>query len=329
MVKKRIKLENNVKETIKIENVRKEDGTLTIKIWNDSFDFFLKQKLLQGLSDRTLRDYKMYKKFADNYFQEYLGLQEYNELKVEHFVEYISYMKFTKEYANNTINIRLRYPKAYLTWLYDEELIDRNISKKIKLVKTPADTVRAFTDAEVRKLLKVIDKNTYRGFRDYTFFLLILDTGIRVSEALNLTNKDIDLTNAMITVQADNSKTNELRYLPVSFNVISLLRELRKVTKSYNDKYAFVNETGDQLTYNAIRISMDRYKNKAGLDKCTLYMLRHTFATNAVKQGIDTFTLQKLLGHKELATSRKYVQLNKEFLIEKKSRINTIKNYIR
>lgn len=324
MGNKRIKLD----EIIEINPVSKEvHSKLTIGDFNNLYAEFLKRKMLQGLADVTLEDYQMYKKTLDDYLEQVLGLHESITLKIEYFIEYINYMKLQKQYSNNTINIRLRYIKSYLNWLQEEEYLKENFNKKIKLMKIPKDTVQALNGSEVKKLLKQIDTNTFTGFRDYTLFLTILDTGIRVKEALALEIEDINLESSIITVTAKKSKTRNVRFLPISKRVSRLLNELTKLSKKYNSNHVFINEYGTQLQYLGIRSSMQRYSKKAGV-KCTLYMLRHTFATNAVKANMDIFSLQRIMGHVELSTTRKYVQLDTKTIQEKHKQANVLEKLL-
>lgn len=326
MAIKHIKMDN----IIEVDKPTKIDrNKFTLYNFHNLFDTFLNRKSIEGIANRTLKDYKMCKKFLDNYFYDVLGLSKSNSLKTNYFHEYVAYMKLQKQYANNTINIRLRYIKAYLNWLYEEEYLKENISKKIKLVKTPKDTIKPLNTNDVRKILKEIDTTNYSGFRNYVFILLCLDTGIRIQEAISLEVEDINIRNAVITVKADNAKTRETRFLPVSNKVIRLLKQLIQVSNKYNSPWIFLSERdGTQLTYNAISSAFNNLVKKAKINKkCTLYMLRHTFATNAIKADMDIFTLQRIMGHTELSTTRKYIQLDTKHLIKKKNQIDTLKDY--
>ncbi|WP_040212546.1 tyrosine-type recombinase/integrase [Clostridium polynesiense] len=320
----RIKLD----KIIEINPISKDiHDKLTIGNFNNLFYVFLKVKMLQGLSDVTLNDYRRYKKTLDYYLKQVLGLEESMMLKVEYFIEYINFMKLQKKYSNNTINIRLRYIKSYLNWLKEEEYLKENFNKKIKLMKTPKDTITALDAGQVKKLLKQIDTTTFTGLRDYTLFLTILDTGIRIKEALALEVEDINLNDSIVTVKATNSKTRTERFLPISKRVARLLNELIKISNKNNSNYVFINEYGMPSCYLGVRSAMNRYSQKAGF-RCTLYMLRHTYATNAVKAGMDIFSLQRIMGHTELSTTRKYVQLDTKTIQEKHRQANVLEKLL-
>lgn len=324
MGNKKIKLEEIIEINPQSNSVHSK---FTIKDFNDKYKTFLQRKILQGISDTTLSDYRKYKNILDNYFQKVAGLEESTILKVEHFIEYTNYMKLQKKYKNNTINIRLRYIKSYLNWLSEEGYLKENFSYKIKLMKTPKDTVKALNATEVKRLLKQIDTYSFAGFRDYVLFLTILDTGIRVKEALTLEIKDVNFSENIITVTAQKSKTRNVRFLPIGKRVSRLLNELIKISQKNNSEYVFINQYGLPFEYLGARSAMHRYAEKAGF-KCTLYMLRHTYATNAVIAGMDIFSLQKIMGHSDLSTTRKYVQLDTKTIVEKHSEANVLEKLL-
>ncbi|GIM30124.1 hypothetical protein CPJCM30710_27900 [Clostridium polyendosporum] len=211
MVRKKIAL--SLKENFSPCDIKTE-AKFTLENLMELYQKFINKKTLEGLSARSLKDYNTHFNYLMKYLLDTLGLPQSVELKAEYFNEYIAYMKLQKGLSNNTINIRLRTIRAFLRWLNKEDYII-NIHSKIKLLKTPIDTVHPLSASEVKSLLKLCNLNTFVGLRDYTVMVLILDTGIRINELLNLKIDDVNLKTGIITVRAEIAKTRASRFLPL------------------------------------------------------------------------------------------------------------------
>lgn len=292
---------------------------------------FMVEKTLEGLSPRTLSDHETHlKNFVDYVALEYRSNLNRVALDRDIFRNYVSYMMQERKYKPATINVRLRPLKCYLKWLFNEGKIGENLSIKIKLVKTLEDEIKPLSDADVKLMLKMPDKTSYAGFRDYCIMVLMLDNGIRVNETVNIKLDDIDLKLGLITIRAETAKTRISRQIPISKKTINLLKELIDINKANDVDYLFPTNAGDKANPKQIIQNFTRYGKKAGIKvRCTPHVWRHTFAVNAVKADMDVFTLQRIMGHRTLSTTRGYIQLEKSDLIEKHQRGNMVDKYIR
>lgn len=163
-----------------------------------------------------------------------------------------------------TINIRLRTLKCYLKWLFDEGHIEFNYSMKLKLMKTPEDTIKPLSDSDVRKMLKTPDKSIYSGYRDFTFMVLMLDCGIRVGEAMNMKISDVDLKIGLINARAESAKTRIFRQLPLSSKTCKLMKELVKIAQDNQCDYIFQSTYGGKLDKNVVIQNFEKYGKKSG-----------------------------------------------------------------
>lgn len=329
---KKIKFNPNTKLETDLQIDRDLNDKITIQNFIELHETFMRDKELEGLAERTLKEHKI----NLNYFQLYVKNNIQSDLNciavdTQIFKSYIYYMLQEKQYSPFTINIRLRTIKCYLNWLYQNNYITENISIKLKLVKTPQDTVQPLTDLEVKHLLKACNLSTYAGFRDYVAIILILDCGIRVGEMVQLKIQDIDLKEGLITVRAEVAKTRVSRQLPISSNTCKLLKELTDCSKENKTEYLFQSTYGGQIRKNNLILSFRRLGEKIGMTKrCTPYVFRHTFATNAVKSGVmDLMTIQRIMGHSSLVTTRKYVQLETKDLKKKHSQASPIDRFFK
>ncbi len=288
-------------------------------------DKFIQCKKLEGLRVRTIENYETTFRYCKEFA--YQSGKNRGAVTEDFFRDYIYYMTFEKSYSPFTVNIRLRTIKTYLNWLYSEKYINNNLSLKIKLLKTPVDKVQPMANSDIKRLLDTCDFTTYTGFRDFCVIILILDTGIRVGELVQLVIDDVDIKNCFIRVRSEVSKTVTERCLPIGKKTAEYLNELIKIAKSMNSEYIFQSTYGGQIKKQNLELSFRRLADKAGV-KGTLYQIRHTFATNAVKQGMSLFHLQKIMGHSVLQTTRQYVQLDNDELKQAHDRFSIMNEFI-
>lgn len=290
---------------------------------------FMTVKKLEGLANKTLSDHITFMR----YFKEWL----YGEVKdcenrvVEKgvFLEYIAYL-FQREYKPCTINLRLRTLKCYLRWLYTERIISEDISPKIKLVKVPKDTKEPLTVVEVKKIFKVMDLAEYSQFRDYVIMMVILDCGVRINELLNVKVEDYNSKDKTIKIGSETAKTREARILPISSKTARLLQRLITIAENNGEEYIFCSSYGGRIhTINVIK-NFEKYGKRAKVTnkQTTPHNYRRAFAVEAVKAGMDVFTLQKMLGHANITTTRIYVNLDNTHLIKAHERLNIINRFV-
>ncbi len=291
-------------------------------------DTFVNLKRLEGLAPRTLRDYVTHM----NYLKKWLNLEQRlvgnRWLEKALFNEYSAHM-ILKQYAPCTINVRLRTLKTYLNWLQEEGYLNENLASKIKLVRVPKDTIKPLISNEIKQMLKAVNTSNYTGFRDYCLMILMLDNGIRVNEAVNVTLNDVDIKRKVIIVRSETAKTRTERFLPISKKTAGLLDQLIETSKDNGEEYLFLSSLGGKLDPLVIIHNFGKHGKKAGITKrCSPHVWRHTFAVNAVKGNMDVFTLQRILGHASLTTTRQYIQLDDEFISAKHSEAGVLDRFV-
>lgn len=292
------------------------------------FDEFITLKTLEGLAPRSILDYQT----NTRYFKEYLEQEQRTALvrfiDIDVFRGYIFYMHQEKEFKPCTINIRLRTLKAYLKWLFREGYIDEDIATRIKLVKEPLDTIVPLSDNEVKKLLKMPNKETYAGLRDFTIMVVMLDCGIRVGELVNLKVENIDLKVRCINVPSEIAKARTFRQMPISSKTVKLLKDIIAIVE--DTEYLFPSAYGNKLDTNQVINSFSKYGKSANIKtKCTPHVFRHTFALNFIKGGGDVFALQRILGHSTLDMTRRYIQLSNTDLMKKHKEVSPLSKFLK
>lgn len=321
--KKKITMDGDFPEVKPMERNEKKTGTISVQ------EFMLAKKL-EGLAERTLTDYTNHFQYINNWIsQEFDDPTVTSDRYIEKplFMGYLGYM--ISYYKPSTVNIRLRTLRCYLKWLYSEGLTKEDISTKLKLVKVPKDTIQPLSPQEVKKIIKVLDLSNYADYRDFCIMLVMLETGIRVNEATNIMLSDVNKKLRLLTVRSETAKTREERQLPISAKTMKYLERLIQIAKTNGELYLFNSTLGGGVATMSVIKNFDKYGKRAGIEKrCTPHIFRHTMAVNSVKAGMDIFTLQKLLGHSDITTTRQYIQLNTDDLINSHSKVNVISRFI-
>jgi site-specific recombinase XerD len=183
----------------------------------------------------------------------------------------------------------------------------------VRKLKTDEKTVGALTDEQVRRLFAQIDKtNSYAGYRDYCAMLTMLKCGLRINEINSLEVSDVDFENNVIMLPGAKNKNRKNRAVPMTRKVTQELQQFISETTDFFGEVptVFVNNEGHRMDDELIRKRMYQYKVKAGLKgecRSSPHNLRHTFATNFLKNGGDINSLREIMGHSDIKTTQVYL----------------------
>lgn len=288
--------------------MRSTNGHRSTSSWKDVFEFFLLFKRSQGVSERTLDDYRDH---IPRFFESTRAdMSDSEALRMA----VIKYFADSAALAPATYNTRRKELKSFFSWAVSEQIIESDPMAGIKTRKED-DVPRSVEEDVIRRLLALPDQRTFAGLRDYALLILTLDTGIRPKEALALRLRDFDFANLLVTIRAEIAKTRVTRVLPISAVTAHSIRRLLKVRHPEwpDDGPVFCNQDGQPLN----RASWDRrlrnYSRTLGVT-VRPYYLRHSFALYYLRHGGNAFGLQKTLGHTTMTMTRRYVSLTTEDL---------------
>ncbi|PFR91313.1 tyrosine-type recombinase/integrase [Priestia megaterium] len=293
-------------------------------------DMVIAGKKAEGVRERTLRDYiKTWHYFTNWLAESYPEVSLMEEVTTEMVRNYVSYLKYeAKKYnghkfidcekqsvglAETTINIRLRVYRALFNYLEREELVEVNPMDKVKLLRHDLDLTNCFTDEEVKEIFMQPNQKDFVGFRDFVAMNLLLDSGLRIGELINLRISDIDFQTRFITLGGERNKNRKPRLVPISAYVTKLLMQLITENQAhFKLDRIFLSCFGEPISENHFNKRLKYYADKAGITgkKVTAHVYRHTWAKNMTLNGCDAFTLQKMGGWADIRTMRRYIQMD-------------------
>ena len=204
-----------------------------------------------------------------------------------------------------------KHLRAFFNWLLNEEVISESPMERISVPVARSNQIQPFTPEQVRAILDAARHSKHKR-RDEALVALLLDSGVRVSEACGLRVKDIDWHNHRCTVLGKGNKT---RTAPLGRSSSRLLWQYLKEERRGPDEPLFLSDrgqrTGEALTRNGMFQLIQRLGQRAGLEaiRCSPHTFRHTFAVMFLRAGGNSFTLKEILGHTSLHITNRYVAL--------------------
>jgi site-specific recombinase XerD len=221
-------------------------------------------------------------------------------------VEFINYLGAQKA-SSETRKRKLASIRGFLKFCKDNQIIFGNpadtIEGPIREERDPAILLKT----EYKALLQVAGDNE----RDFAIVMLFLQSGLRVSELVNLRLIDVDFESREIIVRQGKGRKD--RVVPLVGQAMEALKAylaVREVSPEYDNVFLARNKTSmDQRT---VRYRIQKYYKEAGIrKKASVHTLRHTFATHQIHNGLKINQLKDVLGHKKMETTYKYVHLDR------------------
>jgi integrase/recombinase XerC len=208
-----------------------------------------------------------------------------------------------------TINRKISSLKSFFKFLLRQQIISVSPMTTIVSQKQRKRLPQFVDKADVEKLWRYSDfPDTWEGRTQRLILLLFYQTGMRLSELVNLKEKQVDASNLSLKILG---KGNKERILPCNKSLIgelaSYAADKRNLAENYNEDFLFVTEKGRQLypkwVYNTVRKYLDPATT---IDKRSPHVFRHTFATHLLNEGADLNAVKELLGHSSLASTQVY-----------------------
>jgi integron integrase len=245
-------------------------------------------------SPSTIKTYRAY--FSD--FMEYHKGRNIDRLKVADINKYILYLVNEKKISVSQQNMRINAIKFYYEQVKGGQ---RQYYGGITRAKEYKSLPEVLSRNEVSHILSCLSNPKHR-----CMISLIYSAGLRRSELLNLTPKDIISERMLVRIMG---KGRKCRYSLLSEK---LLKDLREYFKEYRpQKWLFEGEKpGEQYSASALVKVLKEAASRAGIKhRVHVHMLRHSFATHLLEQGTDLRTIQELLGHNDIKTTSIYLHV--------------------
>lgn len=276
-------------------------------------DFELNQ-VVQGRAERYITLYMYIFDRFESFMKDKYDITHVEDVTPTHIRQLIKYWQELGREKNSTINNNLAKIKVFYQYLADEEYMDINKipTRNIKNLKEEKRVITTFNDTEVRAILRDCSGTTYFNIRDKLMLLLLFDCGLRVSELTGL--RPDDIREKSIMVRGKGSKERILYISPI------VKRQMNKYHRAKDhyfrkrhelaDAY-FLNQEGNPVYRSTVNKILNRHCANVRVRpevRCSPHDCRHYFAHTQLKNGLDVYSLSRLLGHFDTSITTAYLK---------------------
>lgn len=289
-----------------------QTNSRTIK---DAHEAFLSRCTALNLADGTLAWYEnILRDLAKSLGEQGIALLE--QIEPEHLRAHLTALRRRGHASETVFRVYGAIRCAFRFWKREYKLAG-NPMEAVERPRRERSLIRPMSPEQAAQLLGMPNTRTTAGLRDRAMMMLMLDSGLRVSEVLSLEATRIDWINCTLTVMGKGRKE---RTVPFSSRTgQGLLEYARERTKGpTKDPQFFLGRTGRRMERTKARRLVVRYGKAAGIEgvRVSPHTLRHSFAVMYVRNGGDSFSLQEILGHSTLEMTRRYVHLARRDVAE-------------
>lgn len=271
----------------------------------DKLILYLATKKLDGLSDLTIYNYKLHLVRFSNFMRK--NIEDINAMDIRMYLATLSKETGIK---NTSLATEISILKSFFNWLETEDYIVKSPMKKIKQTKVPKMLRNSLSVEELERL-----RDSCKTLRQRAIVEFLFSTGCRLSEVTHININDLNWGNYSLKVIGKGSKEREVYFSPKAKLYLQKYLNSRKD----NTPALFVTERKPhtRLGNRAIQKEIKTIASNAGFDKSIFpHLLRHTFATLALRSGAPLTAIQKLMGHSDPATTELYAHINQDTIQE-------------
>jgi integrase/recombinase XerD len=278
-------------------------------------DFKLNQEILGR--EKKYVDLCMFRLYRwEKFAVQQLGVTEAEEVNQLHIKKYIQERQLIGREVNRTINNNIATLKVFFQYLVNEEFIDEqdNPMRRIRNLKEAKKVIVTFNDDEVSRIINDLKEETYSNVRDKLILIVLFDTGIRVSELCNIKNADVARRHILIHGKGSKQRlvyiSNIMRKYMRRYEALKQERFEKRLQDEIEDYY-FLDQSAVKLSRSRINKILKEHCRNAGVRKevrCSPHDCRHYFAQKQLRNGIDIYSLSRLMGHFDTQITSKYLK---------------------
>ncbi len=269
---------------------------------HESFVLYLKE---EGKADSTVIAYeKDIEQLVEHLERQ--GITRVHEVTTEHLEVFMDRMADTG-LTNKTISRKTNATKTFFRYMEEKGHIQVNVAEQLKHPEVTTKAPRILSKLEYRALRDTAREDP----RTFAIIELLLQTGISISELslIELTDIQINTETKTGTLHIPARQSKGERIVPLNKAAVEAIENYLENTRPAipEAKTLFITKSGNQMLVRNIRSTIDRYFEQAGIENAKVNDLRHTFIAHHLQAGTSLQTVSKVVGHKRISTTEKYL----------------------
>ena len=266
----------------------------------------------KGLSANTLKSYNYEINLYQTYLEDKLSIIDIEKVSKEDIESYLKYC-YLKNENSKTISHKITTIYNFHNYLLREKVIKDNQAEFIDRPKLAKHLPYTLTVKEIDKLLDIALVTVF-DYRDKAMLELMYGTGLRVSELVSLTVYDVDFYNAFLRIKGKGSKERIVPINNASLKYLKLYLDRRcLLLKKKTSDELFLNARGEGISRQGFFKNLKKILAKKGMPtNISPHSLRHSFATHLIENGADLRSVQTMLGHSDITTTKIYTHISNE-----------------
>lgn len=232
-----------------------------------------------------------------------LGLEEIAHIARQDISSFLLWLTMEKHLHQRSINRKIAVLKSFFQYLVLVEYLEHNVMGNITTVKTEKNLPKYLEEADIEALLRGISGDFW--IRDLAMILLMVSGGLRVSEVASL-----NLSSLRVDAVCVKGKGKKERQVYLSRRTLEALREYLKIRPSVPEEGVFLSKQGNRLSIRTIQKNVEKHLDNIGRKDLSCHKLRHTAATQLLRQGANLREIQEILGHESLTTTELYTHVS-------------------
>ena len=269
--------------------------------------FFKYLQFEKRVSNHTLTSYKNDLNQFSEFYSKYSKEEDIVNADNRSIRSWIIKLSLNK-ISNRSINRKIATLRSFFKFLIKRRLLQTNPSNNIKALKTEHKLPNFIKEKDIKLFFENLNlKNDFNGTRDYLILEILYGTGVRISELINLEEKNFNSEKMEIKVMGKRGKERVIPLHKKAYNKVIIYLNHKKNIKSKNTKYLFCTEKGEKIYPMLVsRVVKRNLSSMINSEKYNPHLLRHTFATHILNKGADLNSIKELLGHESLAATQIY-----------------------
>ncbi len=289
---------------------------------------FIYECKIKHFTPRTIKSYYNGNNLLIQWLNDERNITDIEKVKPTDLKAYI-FFKIDSGLKETYINGIIKVMRAFFKYAVENEYIAYNPALKVKWAKESKPIIKTFTNKQAVQLSDAFSNKSYLENRNKTIIIMLLETGIRNNELCIL--QDTSISDNVLTIFGKGNKERQVGISPILQKQLTAYIRMRNsyfLDKKIHDDVLFLSRTGRKCTVETVENILKEAGKRIGIDesiRCSPHTCRHFYAQNMVKNGIDVYSLSRLLGHGSISITQRYLEsmLDKD-IVERSIKISPL-----